>query len=362
MAVHRSLESLAAAAMKPQRTEVDVVIDDIRIIKESYALYGVLVRVSRNGSEGESSQAYEHHVYRRFSEFWDLKNRLEKEFGTELPYELPQRQFGLWKKSSLDPEVIEERKMKLASFLHDLLNDSFDTKWKNSPQVSKFLKLSHNWNSDEQQPSNFSSSQGNYNDPTDWLSTFRDSKHLLESCKRVTDSSNTKDLMQLRLVLHDLDTALRKSDDKLGPAEYSRRQSLLAALKKDMNEFALRSSAPPANEHSQNELKQALFEEPSKPKSPKKPLVGRRRFGETEETLPLDNQQLLQLHKDTMADQDREMEEMHRIVQRQKTLSLTMNEELLQGNDLLDSLNDGVDNTASKLRTANRRAKQFNNE
>ncbi|AQZ16835.1 VAM7 (YGL212W) [Zygosaccharomyces parabailii] len=348
--------------MKVQRTEVDVVIDDIRIIKESYALYGVLVRVSRNRPEGESNQAYEHHVYRRFSEFWDLKSKLEKEFGTELPYELPQRQFGLWKKSSLDPEVIEDRKLKLANFLHDLLNDSFDTKWKNSTLVSKFLKLSHNWNSYEQPRSDFLSSQGDYGDPTQWLATFRDSKHLLESCKRASESTSAKDLMQLRLVLHDLETTLKKNGDKLGPAEAARRYSLLMALKKDMNDFALKSSSQSSGERTENDLKQALFEEPNKPKSPRKPLVGRRRLGETEETLPLDNQQLLQLHKDAMAEQDREMEQMHRIVQRQKNLSLTMNEELLQGNELIDSLNDGVDVTASKLRTANRRAKQFNND
>ncbi|CAR31044.1 hypothetical protein ZYGR_0P03500 [Zygosaccharomyces rouxii] len=354
--------------MRPQRIEVAVVIDDIRIVKESYALYGVLVKVIRSNDESANEQSYEHRVYRRFSEFWDLKMKLEKEFGTELPYELPQRQFGLWKQSSLDPDVIEERKITLANFLQDLLNDSFDTKWKNSPQVCKFLKLSSNWNSYEPKNSDLPSSQGNINDPTQWLTTFRDSKHLLESCKRGMASSVTRDLMQLRLVLHDLENALKRGSEKLGQAEFARRQNLLQTLKKDMNEFALESSSRPHdssnsnNNNEHNDLKVALFEGPTEPRTPKKPAIGRRRFGETEETAPLNNQQLLQLHKDSMSKQDLEMKEMHKIVQRQKDLSLAMNQELLQDNELLDSLNDGVDNTASKLRTANRRAKQFNNE
>ena len=296
-----------------------------------------------------------------------------------MPYELPQRQFGLWKQSSLDPDIIEDRKITLANFLQDLLNDSFDTKWKNSPNVCKFLKLPTNWNSYEPKNSDLPSSQGNMNDPTQWLTTFRDSKHLLESCKRGMGSSMTRDLMQLRLVLHDLENTLKHSSEKLGQTEYARRYSLLQTLKKDMNEFALQSSSRTQdgsssdnnnnnntynsnNDDGHSDLKMALFEGPIKPRAPKKPALGRRRFGETEETAPLNNQQLLQLHKDSMSKQDLEMEQMHKIVQRQKDLSLAMNQELLQDNELLDSLNDGVDSTASKLRTANRRAKQFNNE
>lgn len=352
--------------MRPQKTEIDVVIDDIRVIKESYALYGVLVTVIRSNNESSGNeQSYEHRVYRRFSEFWDLKSKLEKEFGTELPYELPQRQFGLWKQSSLDPDVIEERKIKLANFLQDLLNDSFDTKWKNSAQVCKFLKLSSNWNSHEPKNPDLPSSRENINNPTQWLTTFRDSKHLLESCKRGQASSVTRDLMQLRLVLHDLENALKAGKEQLGESEYGRRQNLLQTLRKDMNEFALQSNSTSNSdnkERNEDQLKQALFEEPSRPRSPKKPAVGRRRFGETEETTPLNNQQLLQLHKDNMSKQDLEMKQMHKIVQRQKNLSLAMNQELLQDNELVDSLNDDVDSTASKLRTANRRAKQFNND
>lgn len=356
--------------MRPQKDGVVVVIDDIRIIKESYALYGVLVKVTKNDDGSKDKQSYEHRVYRRFSEFWDLKSKLEKEFGTELPYELPQRQFGLWKQSSLDPDVIEDRKVALANFLQDLLNDSFDTKWKNSPHVCKFLKLSTNWYSFEPKNSGLPSSQGNINDSTQWLTTFRDSKHLLELCRRGMASSVTRDLMQLRLVLHDLENALKRNGEQLGKTEYSRRTNLLQTLKKDMNEFALQSSTSRTHDNGNNdtsnnesnELKMALFEGPTKPRPPKKPALGRRRFGETEETVPLNNQQLLQLHKESMSKQDLEMEQMHKIVQRQKNLSLTMNQELLQDNELLDSLNDGVDATASKLRTANRSAKEFNNE
>lgn len=361
--------------MREQTIQVDVILDDVRIIKESYALYGVLVKIIRRGNSDELDQTYEQHVYRRFSEFWELKNKLEKEFNAELPYELPARQLGLWPRSTLDPDVIEERKIKLSKFLKDLLNDSFDTKWKHSIHVSKFLKLSADWsagNGVTYRKANVSGNETtkspNLCDPEQWIIGFRNCKTLLEQCKKEDNSKRTQNSMQLRLALYNLENALKENrrSHEIGDAELERRNNLMLALKRDINEMALENTTNYSIDKNTNDdedrLRSALFTDSTIPKSPKKPLAGRRKFGETDETAPLSNQELLQLHKSKMQEQDQELEEVRKIVQRQKNLSLEMNQELAQQNDILDLLDNDVDNTASKLRNANRKAKQFNKD
>ncbi|QLQ80075.1 hypothetical protein HG537_0D00750 [Torulaspora globosa] len=359
--------------MRAQNIRVDVAVEDVRIMKESYALYGVLIRIIRQGSGSGSEQVYEQQVYRRFSEFVELKSKLEKQFGAELPYELPGRKFGLWKRSAVDPEIIEERKTQLAKFLKDMLNDSFDTKWKNSEHVCKFLKLSTDWNATgESNNRNVHETQLlDLKDPAQWMTKLKDSKTVLEQAKRAGSSQRSKLLMELRLDLYNMETGLREQSEsqQIGDIEVERRSNLLSTLKRDVNEMAL-EQAHDVDSHSGKELstdddervRSALFPDSVALRSPKKPLTGRRRFGETGETEQLDNRQLLQLHKSKMHDQDKELEEMRKIIQRQKNLSIEMNQELAQQNDLLDLLGNDVDDTATRLRVANRKAKQFNND
>lgn len=360
--------------MKGQQIRVDVALEDVRIMKESYALYGVLIRIIRQGPGQGPEQVYEQHVYRRFSEFLDLKSKLERQFGAELPYELPGRKFGLWKRSAVDPYIIEERKTQLAKFLKDMLNDSFDTKWKNSEHVSKFLKLSADWNATAGESSNQNAQHTqslDLKDAAQWMTKLKDSKTVLEQARRAKSSQRSKLLMELRLDLYNMEAGLREQSQsqQIGETEAERRFNLLSTLKRDVNEMAL-EQAHDTDSHSRKEpstddddrVKSALFPGSMAQRSPKKPLAGRRKFGETTETEQLDNRQLLQLHKSKMQDQDKELEQMRKIIQRQKNLSIEMNQELAQQNDLLDLLGNDVDDTATRLRLANRKAKQFNND
>lgn len=356
--------------MRNQNVRVEVIVDEVRIMKESYALYGVLLRIVRGKDSQGSEQTYEQHVFRRFSEFWELKKKLEKEFNAELPYELPTRKFGLWKRSAVDLAVIEERKVQLAKFLRDMLNDSFDTKWKNSSHVTKFLKLPANWSSGNNRDTSDNVEQEqelNLMDPTQWMISFKDSKTFLEQSKQSGSAHSSKVLMQLRLALYNMEVALKQAHkaNEVGTSEYERRTNLLLLLKRDVNEMALTqngSGAPGKSGEDEEQIRSALFPEVANTRSPKKPLAGRRRFGETTETEPLSDQQLLQLHKTKMEEQDQELEEIRKIVLRQKNISLEMNQELAQQNDLLDLLDNDVNGTATKLQMANRKAKQFNND
>lgn len=339
--------------------KVEVITDGVNIINGKYASYRFSIKVL-NGTDQVSLQ----HINKRFSDFLELKNVLEKKFNCELPYELPTRQFGLWRSNGLDSEIIEDRKLKFSKFINDLLNDSFDTRWKDSLEVSEFLNLSKDWNKP-----NISKNIGkpkienDLNDPIQWMKEFRDCKNQLDASRKlnIDGSSNTKLLMQLRLKANNLKNSLKMmTEEQLKKVEKERRNNLISTLKHDITEAAVGGGNIMKETNNHSGMKDLLFNEGDKLKEPKKPIVGRRKFGETNETLSLNNQEMLQLHKDKTQLQDDELLQLHQIVQRQKQMSIEMNHELIQQNELLDLFDKDVDVSSNKLHRANRRAKDFN--
>ena len=80
---------------------------------------------------------------------------------------------------------------------------------------------------------------------------------------------------------------------------------------------------------------------------------------ETERTRELDNEGVLQLQRDTMRDQDMEVEALARIVRRQKEMGLAINDEVERQTNMLDNLNTNVDVVDKKLRVAKGRVKKL---
>ncbi|CUS24181.1 LAQU0S14e02036g1_1 [Lachancea quebecensis] len=339
---------------------VEVHVSKGQIVKRSYTLYRIDLKITKDGG-AESS----FHSLRRFSEFVKLRKDLEHEVGCELPYELPPRRFSGWLRpaSSCDPDVIEERVRELNTFLQDLLNDSFDTRWRKARSLCRFLRIPDDWDStgfEGKHDSNlrgFSPSRNqqveDLADAQKWLEELRNCKILYEEVAQNT-SSFAKASVQLRLRIHNLEKGLKKieAEQLVGASEISRRQTLLNGLKSDLNQSSLTWAPQSA------EIYNSEFAPTNKPQT-LKPIAGRK-LGETSQTTRLNNQELLQLHKDTTQEQDKELEQLRRIILSQKDLSLTMNHELAQQNELLDYMGSEVDATASKLRVANRKAKKFN--
>ena len=84
-------------------------IDDVNIVNNSYANYGIHLKVvvddrDQDPMNDDNQVLEDRHIYKRFSEFLELKRRLEKEFNSELPYELPSRHhgpiFNVWTRST----------------------------------------------------------------------------------------------------------------------------------------------------------------------------------------------------------------------------------------------------------------------
>lgn len=338
---------------------VQVIVDDVEFMNNSFALYHIHVKLV-NGD----NIIWETKLKKRFSDFVKLRSDLLEEVNSnELPYELPERQFGIWSRQlSMSKGVIRDRKVKLGKFLYDLLNDSFDTRWKYSNTVRKFLLLACDWKSLlEKSGAVLSGSDKNITTsrPTGWLEAFRECKTKFEECKGLYSTDRTKAIMKLRLLVNQIEKNLNEME--ISTEELERRHNLLKTLKQDINKLSLETSIPALSSLNEHDLiHDALSKDTGSNNLGLRPTVGRRRIGETSETLKLDNQQMLQLHKTTMQDQDQELESLRKMIQRQKNISIEMNEELAQQNELMDSVDHQINTASSKLNRATRQAKRFN--
>lgn len=341
------------------RLRYRVHIDDVRIDRGNYAKYGLVVSVWDNNDEMKEVK-----VYKRYSEFRELKKGLELQVGSDIPYDFPPRTASIWSMSKgIDEDTIEERKKKLPLFLEELLNDSFDVRWKRSPLVSSFLGVdllqlenASKMAQDQTQGANKTSNLLDTHAPINrdnWISMFHDCKMEFEDCKaNLTGQMRSKRAIQIRLKLNGLDNSL-KTEKEISAEEKDRRSNLLNNLKEDLNELVLEMDSSQRYGSLSTNSSTGQYQ-------PVKPLPGRRRFGETEETAKYDNRGLLQTQKTIVKDQDQELAELHKVIQRQKQLSQDTNEELILQNELLDSFDNDVDRTANKLKKANRKARDFN--
>ncbi|PKI85650.1 hypothetical protein MVES_000278 [Malassezia vespertilionis] len=81
---------------------------------------------------------------------------------------------------------------------------------------------------------------------------------------------------------------------------------------------------------------------------------------ETDATRTLDDRQLLKYQTDTLMDsQDRQAERLAQILQRQRALGLSINDELHEQSELLQGLHAAVQTTEAKMGQASERMKEF---
>jgi regulator of vacuolar morphogenesis len=80
---------------------------------------------------------------------------------------------------------------------------------------------------------------------------------------------------------------------------------------------------------------------------------------ETDRTRELDNEGVLQLQKDTMREQDEDLDALAQILRRQNTLARAMLQHIEEDNELLDEANARADSLQRKLGVGNRRVKNL---
>lgn len=278
---------------------------------------------------------------KRYSEFLNLVNDLSQDLGinvSDFPYRLPSKT-SIFNKNSAS--TIEVRKLQLVQFLRHIITDP---ELQNHPIVHTFLQLPSKFEFTTSKTFNI---DGNV-DASRWLEALRLLRSQLVGIlqdfergqlgklefKSKVHTIITPNLTKLSVSLDSL-----KEKRKLSDEEFTRRSQLLQEIKHDVDKVITNFDP--------------------QPQKPSRRILGKEAAQETKATLPLSNKELLQHQLQIHKQQDSELLEIAKIIERQKQIGLTINQEIEEQNELLDSLNDQVDVTTNKLKNARKNAKRI---
>ncbi|ETN36281.1 uncharacterized protein HMPREF1541_08558 [Cyphellophora europaea CBS 101466] len=330
-----------------------------------------------------------YNVQKRYSDFVDLHSSLASVTGQSPPATLPAKSW--FSRTVNNPELTEQRRQGLETYLQTI-NTTPDTRWRNTSVWRAFLNLPSSFASANSSKADTlhsfvagpTSGNAPITDPVLWLDCHRDLKtHLHDARLHLTtrDQASTpqkqheagaaakSSLVKAGSMIGVLDeglTGIQKSSQKLGEGELRRRKDLMASARKDkdslesllsaMTQKSKLDSAVAAIPDKANLLSSTAASTTGSSGGGNKPKSGGRVLGkETAETRELDNQGVLQLQKQRMAEQDLDVEELRKIVQRQRELGTQIHDELEVQNDLLRMVDEDVDRVKGKIDVAKKR-------
>lgn len=323
-------------------------------------------------------------VQKRYSDFLTLHSSLSDQVGTAPPASLPAKSW--FSKSVSNPELTEERRHTLELYLQTI-NNIEDSRWRTTSAWRAFLNLPTSF-------ANTTSSKAGalhsvitgpggggapITDAVVWLDCHRDLKTQLQDARL---SLTNRDQASTPQKQHEAGAAAKGSlvkagsmiaaleegltniqkvvdggwgGQKLGEGEIRRRRDLIASAKKDKE--GLENLLTAMVTKSKLDTAVASYQDTQNLMgTSSKPRAGGRVLGkETAETRELDNQGVVQLQKQKMADQDLDVEELRKIVHRQKELGIAINQELEVQNDMLRMVDEDVDRVQGKIDIAKRR-------
>ncbi|OOO14723.1 Phox-like domain-containing protein [Aspergillus oryzae] len=323
-------------------------------------------------------------ISKRYSDFLNFHKTLLTQTNIPPPAPLPQK---TWFKNTVsNASLREDRRQALEAYLQ-AINDADDPRWRNSPAWRAFLNLPSAANASHTSTRLHaaitdpgSGADNPISDPTLWLDVYRDMKsHLHDARLHLTrrDQETTpqkqhessarakSSLVRAGSLVAALEEGLKVMGEaanraqspsgkgrggSLGDGELRRRKDLLINARKEkdgledlLNAMAAKSRVDHAVASVQD--KEALVGSASR-----KPARSGRVLGkETERTRELDNQGLLQLQRQTMEDQDQSVEELLKIIRRQKELGIAINEEVEIQNALLSIANEDAERVHRKI-------------
>ncbi|KAK3948136.1 hypothetical protein QBC32DRAFT_373798 [Pseudoneurospora amorphoporcata] len=354
-------------------------------------------------------------VQKRYSDFLALHQALTSLVGSPPPEPLPAKN---WFKSTVNsPELTEKRRVGLERYLRAIAEPP-DRRWRDTPVWRAFLNLPGGAGGSNAAASTTGSGSGiegkipaiglkdanlaAASDPGTWLDLHRELKGALHEArvalgrrdgatenmtKLEAGAAAKRALIRAGSLLGALQEGLGvlKSSGRVGEGELRRRRDLLAAARVERDGLdKLSSSMAHASREAARQAsigdgasggarsgsssgeageRAKLFAGSSGAGGS---VRGGRVLGaplpETERTRELDNDGVLQLQRDTMRDQDMEVEALARIVRRQKEMGLAINDEVERQTNMLDHLNTNVDVVDKKLRVAKGREEEEEEE
>jgi len=344
---------------------------------------------------------------KRYSDFQTLHKNLTLQCSnTSPPAQLPQK---TWFKSTVsNPGLAESRRKGLEAYLQ-AINTTSDSRWRNTSAWRTFLNLPSNATSGNNSTATSSAIrsgdlQGPITDPTVWLDDHRDLKsylrdvkqHLAQRDQAITAQAQheatadaRRSLVKAGTVMTALEKGLqimseggeakkagkgeasgRAAQPKLGEGEVRRRRDLLTAAKKErdgldttlatfISKKNVAANGSDAAEATAGDLA-TLFKGQAVPGAFPATTSSRGRvlgapLKETERTRELDNDGVVQLQRQIMAEQDEDVTDLTAVVRRMKEMGMQINEELVSQNELLGMLDQDVDRVGDKVGVAKKR-------
>lgn len=319
-------------------------------------------------------------VPKRYSDFTTFHNNLISQTNAPPPAPLPSK---TWFSNTVSNERLrEERRCGLEQYLR-AINESDDGRWRTSSAWRAFLNLPTAVTSTSNGSTNTSTrlhaaitdpgaTNAPITDPTLWLDYYRDMKGYLHDArlqlsrrdqettpqKQHESSAQAKScLVRSGTMITALDEGLKNiasGDKTLGGGEIRRRKDLLinARKEKDGLEDLLHAMATKSRlDHAVASIqdKEALMSTGNSGgdlatggrRTPAR--TGRVLGKETERTRELDNEGVLQLQQQMMQSQDANVDELMKIIIRQRELGTQINEELQVQNELLKLADEETD-------------------
>ncbi|KAG5419677.1 hypothetical protein I9W82_001557 [Candida metapsilosis] len=259
-------------------------------------------------------------IKKRYSDFEQLVDSLCHDLGInhkDFPYTLPGKRINWLNKYN----VIEERKTALAEFLNGMINDR---SLQNEREFISFLQL----------PKNFKFQDRPQVNNENWHELYRRVKSdLFDLSKRGLNVIKLKE--QIRKTIQPSITDLITSSATEDKAESQRRRDMISQLQSKIDEMLM----------------------PQQQSTFSRVLGGETK--ETEDTLPLNNQELLQHQVQIHQSQDQELEELRKIIARQRQIGETISTEVEEQNAILDKFNEEVEQTTDKIKQARRRTRKI---
>ncbi|EPX71832.1 vacuolar SNARE Vam7 [Schizosaccharomyces octosporus yFS286] len=309
-------------------------------------------------------------VFRRFSEFVSLDEKIRPfdDMGA-----LPNLPSKSWFQSTVTNEGFREsRRVALQGYIK-ALNKS---PWIEMGEVKSFLNLENNFDNASKE-----SSLG----PVEWMQLFHECKRDLHasrvdllSKKNSTIYGQKRSVYNAKRSIDLLFSSLHRLEqmNAVGSGEVFRRRDMLDKLSSELSSYQklmrnlTRPASPPASS--------AEVTASSSPGSPFKPIssssdqqnslrstpssnrvLGKNHSQETSTTRKLDNVGLYQLQNQVLTSQDTQAEALLPSIQRQKEISMAINNEVIEQNAMLDDVAHGTDKNRKKMRKTKDRLRQL---
>lgn len=332
------------------------------VIKDSVTYYNILIKTFLR----------QWTVSRRYSQFEALHAGFLKMFPDHPPpASLPPKHLNLISnflfRHEVDKEQLEERRLSLEAYLKAILINE-DSRWRESQEWMHFLQYPLT------RELSFASPSEKYT-MASWMSQFSGQQSQVASIRQQIRNRESAALKCDTSKVHQITSNARKiADDvmkelknlekwvedagskkQILDGERTRRSDLVNGLATEVKNLKKLLDKPVEYGAKRiTETKRISASMPVEVRPQSRRVFGNIVAQETDETRKFDDMQLAGFQMEQIRRQDYQVEELSKVISRQKAIGLQINEELMMHNNMLDDLATDVDRVGSKIKVANK--------